>query len=149
MKTVLPSSAHAKISCRLVPDQDPAQILKLLSRHIQKHTPPGVKVEVVLNPSIADPFLIPFDHPGNQAAADVLKDLFGKTPYYARMGGSIPVCGIFLKELGAYTVNFAFALKDENIHGPNEFFRLKSFSHAQLAYGMLLERLSKFEKDSI
>jgi acetylornithine deacetylase/succinyl-diaminopimelate desuccinylase-like protein len=145
VKTVLPSSAHAKISCRLVPDQDPAQILKLLSTHIEKHTPPGVKVALDLNPSTADSYLIPFDHPGNQAAADVHKELFGKEPYYARMGGSIPVCGIFLKELGAYTVNFAFGLNDENVHGPDEFFRLKSFSRAQLAYGMLLEQLSKYQ----
>ena len=145
VKTVLPSTAHAKISCRLVPDQDPGQIVKLLTLHIEKHTPPGVKVAVVPNPSIADPYLIPYDHPGNQAAVDVHKALYGKMPYYARMGGSIPVCGIFLKELGAYTVNFSFGLKDENIHGPDEFFRLKSFSHAQLAYGMLLENLDKYE----
>ena len=149
VKTVLPSSAHAKISCRLVPDQDPAQILKLLTTHIEKHAPPGVKVAIDPNPSTADPFLIPFDHPGNQAAAEVLKELFGKAPYYARMGGSIPVCGIFLKELGAYTVNFAFGLKDENIHGPDEFFRLKNFSRAQLAYGMLLEQLGQFGKGAI
>jgi acetylornithine deacetylase/succinyl-diaminopimelate desuccinylase-like protein len=149
VKTVLPSSAHAKISCRLVPDQDPAQILKLLTTHIEKHAPPGVKVAIDPNPSTAEPFLIPFDHPGNQAAAEVLKELFGKAPYYARMGGSIPVCGIFLKELGAYTVNFAFGLKDENIHGPDEFFRLKNFSRAQLAYGMLLEKLGQFGKGAI
>ena len=142
VKTVLPSTAHAKISCRLVPDQDPGQIVKLLTTHIEKHTPPGVKVAVVPNPSTADPYLIPFDHPGNQAVVDVHKELFGKEPYYARMGGSIPVCGIFLKELGAYTVNFAFGLNDENVHGPDEFFRLKSFSRAQLAYGMLLEQVS-------
>ena len=145
VKTVLPSSAHAKISCRLVPDQDPGQIVNLLSTHIEKHTPPGVKVTIIPNPSTADPYLIPYDHPGNQAAVDVHKELFGKEPYYARMGGSIPVCGIFLKELGAYTVNFAFGLKDENIHGPDEFFRLKSFWRAQLAYGMLLEQLREYE----
>jgi len=147
VKTVLPSTAHAKISCRLVPDQNPAQIIKLLSAHIEKHRPPGVKVTVVPNPSLADPFLIPHDHPGNQAAVDVLRELFGKEPYYARMGGSIPVCGIFLKELGAYTVSFGFGLKDENIHGPDEFFRLKSFSRAQLAYGMLLKRLGRYKLD--
>jgi acetylornithine deacetylase/succinyl-diaminopimelate desuccinylase-like protein len=149
VKTVLPSSAHAKISCRLVPDQDPAKILKLLTTHIEKHTPPGVKVAVDPNPSTAEPYLIPFDHPGNQAAVTVHKALFGKTPYYARMGGSIPVCGMFLKELGAYSVNFAFGLKDENVHGPDEFFRLKSFSRAQLAYGLLLEEVSKLEMGSI
>jgi len=144
VKTVLPSTAHAKISCRLVPDQDPAQIIELLGAHIEKHRPPGVKVTVVPNTSLADPFLIPHDHPGNQAAVDVLRELFGKEPYYARMGGSIPVCGILLKELGAFTVSFGFGLKDENIHGPDEFFRLKSFSRAQLAYGMLLKRLENY-----
>jgi acetylornithine deacetylase/succinyl-diaminopimelate desuccinylase-like protein len=149
VKTVLPSSAHAKISCRLVPDQDPAKILKLLTTHIEKHTPPGVKVAVDPNPSTAEPYLIPFDHPGNQAAVTVHRELFGKTPYYARMGGSIPVCGMFLKELGAYSVNFAFGLKDENVHGPDEFFRLKSFWRAQLAYGLLLEEVSKLEMGSI
>lgn len=147
VKTVLPSTAHAKVSCRLVPDQEPGRIIELLGTHIEKHTPPGVKVTVVPNPSVADPFLIPYDHPGNLAAVDVHRKIFGKEPYYARMGGSIPVCGIFLKELGAYTVNFAFGLNDENIHGPDEFFRLKSFSRAQLAYGMLLKQLEKVKPD--
>ena len=147
VKTVLPSTAHAKVSCRLVPDQKPGRIVELLRTHIEKHTPPGVKVTMVPNPSVADPFLIPYDHPGNLAAVNVHRKIFGKEPYYARMGGSIPVCGIFLKELGAYTVNFAFGLNDENIHGPDEFFRLKSFSRAQLAYGMLLKQLEKVKLD--
>ena len=142
VKTVLPSTAHAKISCRLVPNQDPATILKLIGTHIDKHLPPGVKVTVTTNPSTADPYLIPHDHPGNQAAISVHKALYGKQAYYAYMGGSIPVCGLFLKELGAYTVNFSFGLKDENIHGPDEFWRLKSFERGQMAYGMLLEQLS-------
>lgn len=142
VKTVLPSTAHAKISCRLVQDQNPATILKLIGIHIDNHLPPGVKVKVVPNPSTAEPYLIPYDHPGNQAAVEVHKGLYGKQAYYARMGGSIPVCGLFLKELGAYTVNFAFGLQDENIHGPDEFLRLKSFERGQLAYGMLLEQLS-------
>ena len=142
---MLPGSAHAKISCRLVSDQDPQEILELVSAHIHKHAPPGVTLKVHLQPSSAYPYLMPYDHPGNQIALTVHKALFGKEPYYARMGGSIPVCGIFLKELGAYTVNFGFGLKDENIHGPNEFFRLKSFARAQLGYGMLLEQLEDCE----
>jgi acetylornithine deacetylase/succinyl-diaminopimelate desuccinylase-like protein len=144
-KTVLPSTAHAKISCRLVPDQDPQEIVERVTAHTHKHAPSGVTVKVRPDPSTAYPYVIPHDHPGNRIARSVHQALFGKEPYYARMGGSIPVCGIFLKELGVYTVNFAFGLKDENVHGPNEFFRLKSFSRAQLAYGMLLERLSEWE----
>ena len=145
LKTVLPGTAHAKISCRLVPDQDPQAIVELISAHIDKHAPPGVTIKIHPHHSAAYPYLIPYNHPGNQIALTVHRALFGKEPYYARMGGSIPVCGIFLKELGAYTVNFGFGLKDENAHGPNEFFRLKSFARAQLAYGTLLEQLGEWE----
>jgi acetylornithine deacetylase/succinyl-diaminopimelate desuccinylase-like protein len=147
LKTVLPGTAHAKISCRLVPDQDPQEIVDLISAHIHKHAPPGVALKIHPHHSIAYPYLIPYDHPGNQVALAVHRTLFGKEPFYARMGGTIPVLSIFLNELGAYTVNFAFGLKDENVHGPNEFFRLKSFSRAQLAYGMLLEQLGDYEME--
>ena len=92
-------------------------------------------------PGTADPYVIPLDHPGNQAAQAVHKELFGKAPYYVRMGGSIPVCSMFLSALDAYTVNFAFGLQDENVHAPDEFFRLSSFARGQKAYCMLLNRL--------
>jgi acetylornithine deacetylase/succinyl-diaminopimelate desuccinylase-like protein len=143
IKTVIPSVAHAKISCRLVPDQKPDKIRQLLKAHIEKHAPRGVGVTVNEIPGTADPYVIPFDHPGNQAAREVHLELFGKKPYYARMGGSIPVCGIFLSALGAYTVNFAFGLMDENVHAPDEFFRLSSFERGQKAYCMLLNRLGQ------
>ncbi len=148
IKTVIPSKAHAKISCRLVPDQHPGRIVELITTHVEKHTPPGVKATVLPIASKAEPYLIPYDHPGNQAARAVHKALFGKEPYYARMGGSIPVCSLILTLLGAYTVNFAFGLKDENIHAPNEFFRLTSFERGQKAYGMILEQLSRLETQS-
>jgi len=140
-KTVLPATAHAKISCRLVPDQDPPEMLKLVSAHVTKHAPKGVAVKVRPDPSMAYPYRIPHEHPGNRAARRVYREIYGKEPYFARMGGSIPVCGIFLKELGAYTVNFAFGLQDENAHGPDEFFRLKNFSRSQQAYARLLEQV--------
>ena len=144
-KTVLPATAHAKISCRLVPDQDPQEMVKQVSAHVEKHAPEGVTVKVRPDPSMAYPYLIPHDHPGNRAARHVHREIYGKEPYFARMGGSIPVCGIFLKELGAHTVNFAFGLQDENVHGPDEFFRLKNFSRSQLAYALLLEKLHSWE----
>ncbi len=143
IKTVLPSQAHAKISCRLVMDQEPKHILELLKGHIEKHTPPGVEVTVRPHPSLAGPYLIPADHPGNQAAHRILASLYGKQPYYARMGGSIPICRMLLDTLKAYTVNFAFGLKDENVHAPDEFFRLKSFELGQRAYCMILQELSQ------
>jgi acetylornithine deacetylase/succinyl-diaminopimelate desuccinylase-like protein len=83
------------------------------------------------------------DHWGNQAAAAVLAEMYGTPPYYARVGGSIPVCELFLSALGAFTVSFAFALEDEQAHAPNEFFRLHSFRQAPVAYGKLFSRLAQ------
>lgn len=143
VKTVLPSSAHAKLTCRLVADQDPAEIVALLRRHIAEHTPPGVRVQLREEESAAKPYLMPSDHPGNRVAAAVLSELYGKPPYYVRAGGSIPFCSLVLETLGVYTVNFAFGLPDERAHAPNEFFRLSSFRRGQQAYALLLKRLAE------
>jgi len=143
VKTVIASKAHAKITCRLVPDQEPDKIVELITAHVAKHTPAGATASVQKLPGSADPYLIPFDHAGNQATRVVLKELYGKEPYVARMGGTIPVCGMFLKFLDAHMVNFAFGLKDENIHAPDEFFRISSFKRGPEAYCMMLEQLSR------
>lgn len=143
VKTVIPSVAHAKISCRLVPDQQPDQILGLIKKHVEKFTPSGAAIAVREDPSQADPYAIPYDHPGNQAAYTVHQALYGKAPLYMRNGGTIPVCALFQQVLNVYTVNFAFGLNDENIHAPNEFWRLNSFRRAGKAHGMLFESLSK------
>jgi acetylornithine deacetylase/succinyl-diaminopimelate desuccinylase-like protein len=142
-KTVLPNEAHAKITCRLVTNQDPATIINLLTRHVERNTPPGVRVTVRPLPGAAKPYLIPLDHWGNRAAEAVLTEMYGKAPYLLRLGGSIPVCEIFLSVLGAYTVDFAFGLLDERMHAPDEFFRLSSFRRGQVAYGKLLYELVK------
>jgi acetylornithine deacetylase/succinyl-diaminopimelate desuccinylase-like protein len=141
VKTVLPAEAHAKITCRLVVDQDPTTIVNLIATHVEKHTPPGVQAMVRPLPGTARPYLIPADHWGNRAAAEVLEELYGKVPYYTRTGGSIPVCELFLTHLGSYTVGFAFGLEDEQIHAPNEFYRLASFRRGPVAYGKLLHHL--------
>ena len=143
IKTVIPSQAHAKITCRLVPDQAPDKIVELITAHVVKHAPVGAKASVKKLAGSADPFLIPFDHPGNQAARVVLKELYGKEPYVVRTGGTIPVCGLFLKFLGSHLVNFAFGLEDENLHAPDEFFRISSFKRGLNAYGMILEELGR------
>ena len=143
IKTVIPSLAHAKITCRLVPDQEPDQIVELIAAHVAKQAPVGAQASVKKLAGSADPFVIPFDHPGNQAARVVLKALYGKEPYVARTGGTIPVCGSFLKFLGAHLVNFAFGLEDENLHAPDEFFRIGSFKRGLSAYGMILEELGR------
>lgn len=143
IKTVIPSEAHAKITCRLVPDQKPDKIVELIAAHVEKHLPAGTAASVKKLAGTADPYVIPFDHPGNQATRATLNELYGKEPYVTRMGGTIPVSGIFLKFLKAHMVNFAFGLNDENIHAPDEFFRISSFKRSLIAYCMMLERLSQ------
>jgi len=142
-KTVLPSEAHAKITCRLVPFQTPARVLAAIQRHIAAQRLPGVRVRVQIIEHGSPAYLIPADHQGLRAAGEVLTELYGVAPYVMRMGGSIPVCGMFLRHLQAYTVIYSFGLSDERTHSPNEFYRLNSFYRAQSAYGRLLERLAK------
>jgi acetylornithine deacetylase/succinyl-diaminopimelate desuccinylase-like protein len=141
--TVLPSTAHAKVSCRLVADQDPAKIADLVVLHVNKVAPPEVKVNATKSESGGIPYLIPADHPGAGITASVLQDLYGKEPYRTRMGGTIPANALFLQHLKAYTIIFAFGLPDERQHSPNEFFRLSSYQRGQKAYGMLLHRLGE------
>ncbi|PDW01545.1 dipeptidase [Candidatus Viridilinea mediisalina] len=140
-KTVLPSEAHAKLTCRLVADQDPNAVVELLRAHIERHSPPGVTVSVTMLDAHAYPYLAPDDFIGNQVAREVLRELYGREPYEVRSGGSIPVCTLFAQHLGAYTASFGFGLTDERIHSPDEFFRLASFRKGQTAYCRLLERL--------
>lgn len=143
VKTVLPAAAHAKISCRLVADQEPARIARQIIAHVHRVAPPGVRVTAEPAESGADPYVIPLDHPGIRDAAAVLEAVYGLPPYRIRMGGTIPVNALFLKHLGAYTVVFSFGLQDERQHSPNEFFRLASFERGQRAYGLLLQRLGR------
>lgn len=142
VKTVLPNEAHAKITCRLVADQDPAKVRDLLIRHIENHAPPGVTVAVQPAALLMKPYMIPADHPGNEALRIVHEGLYGRTPYYHRNGGSNAVYGLILDHLGVYTIGLGFILNDENIHAPDEFFRLSSFRRAQKAYCMVLKQLA-------
>lgn len=141
VKTVLPAEAHAKITCRLVPDQDPSKIVESVARHVQRNTPPGVRATTDPLPFLAKPYLIPRDHWANAVASEVLTELYGRRPLHTRLGGSVPVAELFLSRLKAYTVGFGFGLQDERAHAPDEFLRLRSFERSQQAWAMLLERL--------
>ena len=143
IKTVLPNSAHAKITCRLVAEQDPARIIALLEEHITQHAPPGVEVTVNPLSILGRPYSIAADHWGNRAAAAVLKEMYGREPYQTRSGGSITITGVFREQLGADTISFGFGIEDENFHAPDEFFRLASFRKSQIAYCKLLAELGK------
>jgi acetylornithine deacetylase/succinyl-diaminopimelate desuccinylase-like protein len=141
VKTVIPREAHAKITCRLVPNQEPEEIAGLVARHAKRLAPPGVAVSADTESFVARPYSIPADHWANRVAAGVLTAVYGREPYYARVGGSVPVAETFLTNLGAYTVMFGFGLDDEQIHAPDEFMRLASFERGQRAWALLLGRL--------
>ena len=123
-KTVIPSEAQAKITCRLVPDQAPAAMLDCIERHLRQACPPGVRLEVTREPGGAFPVAVPADHPGLRLAMQVLEETYGQKTLPVRMGATVPIGGIFRQRLGIETVFFSFATSDEDYHAPNEFFRL-------------------------
>jgi acetylornithine deacetylase/succinyl-diaminopimelate desuccinylase-like protein len=123
-KTVIPSTAFAKISCRLVPDQVPDEILDLVERHIEAHIPIGVEVTMSRQRGSAPAYVISADHPGLRVAQNVLREVDGADPAIVLIGGTLPVSDIFSRVLGIDTVFFSFSTADEDFHAPNEFFRL-------------------------
>ena len=142
-KTVLPAQASAKVTCRLVAGQSPEAVFETIRAHVAAHCPPGVTAEVTRNPGRAEPFQVPAGHNATAIAAQVLEEVYGRAPYRTRVGGSIPVMTTLLGELGVHAVMFGFGHGDENIHAPNEFFRLDAFRTGQLAYGQLMEALAR------
>ena len=143
VKTVLPAEAHAKITCRLVANQTPDAVIALLKAHIEGHCPKGLRVSVTRLAGSADPFLTPAGHNASAVAGQVLAEVYGREPYITRVGGSIPVMTMLLKELGVHATVFAFGLSDENLHAPNEFFRLANFRTGMVAYATLMQRLGR------
>ncbi len=131
IKTVLPAEASAKITCRLVPDQDPDEIVELLKRHIEKHKPVGVEVSVSLFDKGA-PFVTPFDHPAIQAAGRAYEKVYQVPTSYTRGGGSIPIVAAFDQILGLPIVLMGFGLPSENFHAPNEHFHLENYDKGLL-----------------
>lgn len=125
-KTVIPSRASAKISMRLVPDQNPEKIAALFEKHIKSIVPKTVHV-TVKNLHGGEPAITPIDSPGVKAAVEALEKGYGKKPLYQREGGSIPIVVQFKKLLGIDTVLLGFGLPDENAHAPNEFLTLENF----------------------
>ena len=125
-KTVLPSKAFAKISARLVPNQDSNKITDLLINHLKKIAPPYVTVEARPHHG-GEPYMTPLDSKAYKAAAAAIKDTFGKEPIPVRGGGSIPICSLFEEELGIKIVFMGFGLDSDNLHSPNEKFNLENY----------------------
>ncbi len=125
-KTVLPSKAYAKISCRLVPNQKHHVITKLLIDHLQNIAPDYVTVKAEEHHG-GDPYLTPIESIEYKAAAKAFETTFGKPPIPVRGGGSIPITALFESELNCKTVFLGFGLDSDNLHSPNEKFELPNF----------------------
>ncbi len=125
-KTVLPSKAHAKISCRLVPNQKTDVITDLLINHLKKIAPPCVEIKTMIHHG-GEPYMTPIDCKGYKAAAKAIETTFGKQPIPVRGGGSIPICALFEQELGIKIIFMGFGLDSDNLHSPNEKYDLANY----------------------
>ena len=125
-KTVLPSKAFAKISCRLVPNQSSQKITEKIINYFTSIAPAGVTVKAAEHHG-GEPYMTPINSKEYQAAASAIAATFGKEPIPVRGGGSIPICALFEKELGLKIVFMGFGLDSDNLHSPNEKFDIVNF----------------------
>jgi acetylornithine deacetylase/succinyl-diaminopimelate desuccinylase-like protein len=141
-KTVIPATAMAKISMRLVPDQDPDKVANLFEAYLKKVAPKTVDVTLTRMHG-GKPWMADFDNPYVQAAGRAIESGFGKAPVFNREGGSIPVVSTFQEVLGVPSVLFGIGLPDENAHAPNEKLDLGNFHGGVIASAYLYEELGK------
>jgi acetylornithine deacetylase/succinyl-diaminopimelate desuccinylase-like protein len=141
-KTVLPAKAMAKVSCRLVPDQDPLEVEKLMRTHVERFSPKGVTVTVT-HLHGGRPWRAELDGPLFDAARRALETAFGREPVITGEGGSIPVVGDFQRILGAPVLLMGFGLPGENAHAPNEWMSEENFSRGLRAVSVLYQELGR------
>lgn len=141
-KTVLPARAMAKISCRLVPNQDPKVITEQLSSYIIRLCSPRVECKLTTRAG-GYPWITAPDHPALEAAAAAVRAVYGKDPVKVREGGSIPIVTDFQRILGLPGILLGFGLNDENLHAPNEHFRIENFAKGIELSAALLGCLAK------
>jgi acetylornithine deacetylase/succinyl-diaminopimelate desuccinylase-like protein len=142
-KTVLPCRAMAKVSMRLVPNQDPGKIARLFAQHVKRLAPKTVRLKVTEVSGRGKPWLVPTDHPSLQAVARAIEKGFGKKPVYTRTGGTIPVVATLDRLLKAPILLMGIGLPDENAHAPNEKLDLDNLHHGMLSAAYLFEELAE------
>ncbi len=130
-KTVIPKEAHAKITCRLVGNQDPQDILDKIEAHLKQHIQPGAKLNI-FQVEKARAFTINPANPMLQKAADAYERVYGTRALFTNDGGSIPIVETLSRVLNAPAVMMGFGLPDENLHAPNEHFNLENFDKGLL-----------------
>ncbi|MEA2747036.1 MAG: hypothetical protein QOI41_1179 [Myxococcales bacterium] len=144
-KTIIPARAMAKITCRLVPDQDPDEIAKLVGAHLEKVAPPGVKVNVEISHG-GRPYLAPTDHPVFEIAKRAFAKAFGRPTVFIREGGSIPFVRTIADATGKPCLLMGFGQPDENAHAPNEWIDLENFHLGIKSAAHLYDELSRLEE---
>lgn len=140
-KTVIPSSASAKITCRLVRGQDPGAVAFAIERHCVERLPSGYRLDVSRYGPGTPAFALDPDLPAVRHVEAILAEITGKQPLRVAMGATVPIGTVFERQLGVPTVFFSFSTADEDYHAPNEFFRLQSFRNGLIAWAKLFERL--------
>lgn len=141
-KTVIPSAASAKVSFRLVPDQDPEAIKVEFEKAMRDRLPPGITMKIAYH-GCSPGVMTPHDSKAAKLAAEAVEIGFGQPPAFIREGGSIPVVGLFKETLGVDTLLVGFGLPDDRLHSPDEKFDLAQFYAGQRTAAALYERLSK------
>ena len=139
-KTVIPSKATAKVSFRLVPNQDPQKIIPLFRDFVTRHAPAGVRMELRVL-SAAPAVMVNPDHPAIQTAARAFSDMLGKPTVFIRNGASIPVVGDFATHLGIPSVLMGFGLPDDGLHSPNEKYNLQNYYRGIMTIAHFFEEL--------
>ena len=139
-KTVIPSHASAKVSFRLVADQDPESITRSFFAWLEARTPPGCRWEMI-DHSGGPPATVATDSPALRAAAGAIERACGVAPALIKSGGSIPVAGLLKRHLGLETIFMGFGLEDDRVHSPNEKFELDCFRMGARSHACLVEAL--------
>src|SRR6187399_3374753 len=140
-KTVIPATAMAKVSMRLVPDQLPDKVAEQFEAYLKKVAPRTVSVTLTRMHG-GKPWITEYDNPFVQAAGRAIEAGFGRTPVFCREGGSIPVVSTFQEELGVPAVLFGVGLPDENAHAPNERLEVSNFHNGILASAILYDEIA-------
>lgn len=141
LKTIIPCEASAKITARVVEGQDASEVIKAVLRHLQARCPAGCHLDVVTVSEGSPASTVPPDHPLVRAAEAVLRRETGREAIHVRLGATVPVTSLFKETLGIDTLMFGYNLPDEDVHAPNEFFRLTSMRDGAKAWALLLGEL--------
>jgi acetylornithine deacetylase/succinyl-diaminopimelate desuccinylase-like protein len=141
-KTVIPAKATAKVSMRMVPDQDPEKIVAAFRKFVKENTPAGIETEVrVLSAGPA--IMVNPDHPAIAVAAQAFSDILGRETVFVRSGGSIPIVGDFAKHLGIPTILMGFGLPDDGLHSPNEKYKVSNYYAGIMTIAHFFEQYGK------